>query len=94
MGTHDGVGARCAYEKGMGTLHHNSTGASRFDPARYATDTLQRIRGEYLEMPGLTLNLKQAARLWQLDPGQCRVLLEQLVHEGFLKHLQQHYSRA
>jgi hypothetical protein len=78
----------------MATPHLNSSSSSRFDPGRFATDTLQRIRGEYLEMPGLTLNLKQAARLWQLDPGQCKMLLEQLVNEGFLKHLQQHYSRA
>jgi hypothetical protein len=78
----------------MMTPHHNSSGVSRFEPARFAADTLQRIRGEYLEMPGLTLNLKQAARLWQIDPGQCKALLEQLVSEGFLKHLQQHYSRV
>lgn len=78
----------------MMTPHHNSSGPSRLNPGRFATDTLQRIRGEFLEMPGLTLNLKQAARLWQLDPGQCKTLLEQLVSEGFLKHWQQHYSRA
>jgi hypothetical protein len=78
----------------MVTPQHASVGVSRFDPARFAADTLQRIRGEYLEMPGLTLNLKQAARLWQLDPGQCKLFLEQLVQEGFLKDFQQHYSRA
>jgi hypothetical protein len=78
----------------MMTPQHNSSSSSRFDPGRFAADTLQRIRGEYLEMPGLSLNLKQAARLWQLDPGQCKALLEQLVSEGFLKHLQQHYSRV
>jgi hypothetical protein len=78
----------------MVTPQFNSPSASRFDASRFATETLQRIRGEYLEMPGLTLNLKQAARLWQLDPGQCKALLEELVREGFLKHLQQHYSRA
>jgi hypothetical protein len=33
-------------------------------------DLLNRVRGEYAEMPGLTLTLAQAQRLWGLDRNQ------------------------
>ena len=39
---------------------------------------VERIRGEYAEMPGLRLTLAQAARLWQLDVAICETLLQQL----------------
>jgi DNA-binding IclR family transcriptional regulator len=45
---------------------------------------LDRIRGEYREMPGMRLNLQQACRLWQLAPQTCEQLLTTLVAEGFL----------
>jgi hypothetical protein len=49
------------------------------------TDTLlQRIRGEFREMPGLTLTLRQAARLWSLDPVACDMALRILVEERYL----------
>jgi hypothetical protein len=46
---------------------------------------LQRICGEFLEMPGLTLTLRQAQRLWTLDEPICRHLLDSLVSMGFLR---------
>lgn len=45
---------------------------------------LQRIRGEYLEMPGLQLTVKQARRLWGLDEETCARSLDLLVENGFL----------
>jgi Fic family protein len=45
---------------------------------------LQRIRAEFLEMPGLTLTLPQAARLWGLTPSRAEALLTELVARGFL----------
>ncbi len=47
-------------------------------------ELLQRIRGEYLEMPGLRLTAEQARRLWSLDLGTCISLLEALVDSKFL----------
>jgi hypothetical protein len=44
-----------------------------------------RIRGEYMEMPGLHLTLAQACRLWQQDPASVKRTLDQLVVEGFLR---------
>ena len=45
---------------------------------------LRRIRGEYLEMPGLCLTQCQAQRLWGLPCDRCQDLLAALVRERFL----------
>jgi hypothetical protein len=45
---------------------------------------LSRIRGEYLEMPGLRLTRAQAQRLWALDEQTCVRLLESLTRDRFL----------
>jgi hypothetical protein len=56
---------------------------------------LQRIRGEFLEMPGLQLTCQQARRLWALDERGCRELLDRLVEEKFLwRNAQGEYSRV
>ena len=45
---------------------------------------IERIRGEYLEMPGLRLTLPQAQRLFGLDPAACALVFETLTRERFL----------
>lgn len=45
---------------------------------------LDRIRGEFREMPGLTLTSEQARRLWSLDAPTCHEALAHLVETGFL----------
>ena len=45
---------------------------------------LQRIAGEYREMPGLRLTTAQAQRLFHLDAQSCTELLRQLVQLEFL----------
>lgn len=47
---------------------------------------LRRVRGEYLEMPGLNLTLEQAMRMWGVERQACLGLLESLIETGFLKH--------
>lgn len=47
-------------------------------------DLARRVRGEYLEMPGLALTLGQAQRMWNLRRGDCERLLGDLVDAGFL----------
>ncbi len=47
-------------------------------------DVLQRIQGEYVEMPGLRLTAAQAQRLWGLERDACAALLEDLVSARFL----------
>jgi len=43
-----------------------------------------RVRAEYLEMPGLRLTLPQAQRLCGIEAQVCRQILESLVGERFL----------
>jgi len=45
---------------------------------------LNRIRGEFLEMPGLRLTCEQAQRLYGLDRALCLRALGRLVDAGFL----------
>src|SRR5438093_7064912 len=49
---------------------------------------LDRIRGEYVEMPGLRLTFPQACRLWHVDPQTCQTVLRDLVAERFLHQAQ------
>jgi Fic family protein len=44
----------------------------------------QRVRSEYLEMPGLNLTKDQARCLWGIDAPTCDRLLAHLVETGFL----------
>jgi hypothetical protein len=44
----------------------------------------ERVRGEFREMPGLSLTLPQACRLWSMDAAMCTDVLSQLVEGGFL----------
>ena len=47
-------------------------------------DVLQRIQGEFSEMPGLRLTAAQAQRLWGLERVVCDELLGALVDAKFL----------
>jgi hypothetical protein len=46
---------------------------------------VDRVRGEFVEMPGLELTLAQAVRLWTLGADDCRYVIDALVDGGFLK---------
>ena len=46
--------------------------------------TIERIRSEFLEMPGLRLTEAQARRLWGLDAASCSALLSALIDARFL----------
>ena len=45
---------------------------------------LNRLRAEYLEMPGLRLTLEQAQRLCGVERALCKMVLDALVDEKFL----------
>jgi len=47
-------------------------------------DLVRRIRGEYLEMPGLRITARQAQRLFGLDATTCEEVLAGLLQSGFL----------
>jgi len=44
-----------------------------------------RIRAEFLEMPGLRLTVRQASRLWVIDEGSCRRVIDALIGASFLR---------
>ena len=46
---------------------------------------LERVRSEFNEMPGLRLTVRQAARLWGLDPVVCQWVIDTLVGTAFLR---------
>jgi hypothetical protein len=46
---------------------------------------VERVRAEFLEMPGLRLTLPQAARLWGIDLPSCEAVVDVLVKCKFLQ---------
>jgi hypothetical protein len=48
-------------------------------------ETLQRVQGEFREMPGLRLTPAQASRLWGLDAVASQAVLDALVDVRFLR---------
>ena len=46
------------------------------------------VLGTYVEMPGLSLHLHQAARLFGLRDRTCEVVLNDLVRDGRLRQSQ------
>ena len=57
--------------------------------AQALADCVQRIRAEYLDLPGLSLTAAQAQRLWSLDLETCRLVLDTMVRETFLRRTPQ-----
>ncbi len=45
---------------------------------------VDRVRSEFVEMPGMELTIAQAVRLWNLGADDCRAVLDALVDTGFL----------
>ena len=46
--------------------------------------SVERIRAEFLEMPGLQLTLEQAQRFWSIDRAACQQVFYSLIEIGFL----------
>ncbi len=56
---------------------------------RHLDGLVERVREEYREMPGLSLTLPQARRLWGGADGEAvRQLLEDLVAQDYLAETQ------
>ncbi len=48
-------------------------------------ELLERVEGEYREMPGLSVTAPQAERLWGLDSTTCGFVLTTLIQRGILR---------
>ena len=57
-------------------------------------DLVRVITAEYREMPGLSVTVDQAARLWQADRSLCLEVLEELTTAGLLYRCRERYLRA
>jgi hypothetical protein len=51
----------------------------------YPRAVVERVRGEFMEMPGLQLTMPQAARLWGMEPEACQAVINALVESAFLR---------
>ena len=71
----------------MNTLADPAETTRNTDPSATGElhDLLRRAEGEYREMPGLSLTVPQAARLWGLDSGTCAVVLTTLLERQVLR---------
>ncbi len=49
---------------------------------------VERVRAEFAEMPGMTLTVPQASRLFGLDPTECRRIVDRLVSTSYLRWTQ------
>ena len=47
----------------------------------------ERVLGEFEEMPGMKLTLRQASRLFGLSEDSCRVVLDVLVDAAYLRQM-------
>ena len=48
-------------------------------------DVLNRVKGEYKEMPGMCVTRTQAQRLWGLDSATCERVLTTLLERGVVR---------
>jgi hypothetical protein len=63
----------------------NQAAGPRVEPSsELSSSETARIRAEYVEMPGLSLTARQAARLWGLGTRRSEQVLAMLVNSGFL----------
>ena len=53
-----------------------------------------RVQGEFHEMPGLKLTVRQAARLFSVETARCERVLGALVHDGILATDGLQFARA
>jgi hypothetical protein len=51
---------------------------------RSVLDLIERVRAEYLEMPGLSLTTEQLERLCGIDHTMCDLVLKALIDRKFL----------
>ena len=62
---------------------------------RMIHNEIQRVRAEYLEMPGMRLKVEQVQRLCGIEPTMCQLVLDSLVESKFLGVKPDgHYARS
>jgi hypothetical protein len=77
-GTRKGGPRNAPGSTGSGLGHSPAMSMSPYE------QVLERIRAEYLEMPGMRLRLEQVQRLCGIERSMCKVALDSLVDAKFL----------
>ena len=54
-------------------------------PGQAIRALMQQVQAEYAEMPGLSVTLLQAQRLWAVDRRTCEEVFSRLVRNGALR---------
>ncbi|MGE0706007.1 MAG: hypothetical protein AB7P22_18955 [Vicinamibacterales bacterium] len=68
------------------SMQSEAAGRPRVEPtSEQGSNEIVRVRAEYVEMPGLSLTARQAARLWGFDARRSEHVLSMLVDSGFLR---------
>ena len=76
----------------MGVANVRATSST---PGQAIRALMQQVQAEYAEMPGLSVTLSQAQRLWAVDQGTCEEVFSRLVSSGVLrKTTKGHFVRA
>lgn len=58
-------------------------------------DLTRRVQAEYAEMPGLSVTMPQAQRLWDIDQRTCALVFKALIKRRVLKRTPEgRYIRA
>ena len=72
----------------MGFLRRHGSSDTDMAPSLEKSEIVEllaRVQSEYREMPGLTLTVSQAERLWRLDPSTCALVLRLLSERRVLR---------
>lgn len=64
--------------------NNNARATELCPPSAISELLLLRVEGEYREMPGLSLTVPQAERLWGLDASTCASVLTALIERRVL----------
>lgn len=72
---------------GVAALDHPAQGTRDQKQVQRPVDprVVDRVRGEFREMPGFSPTLAQAARMFAIPADECVRVLTTLVREGFLR---------
>jgi len=54
-------------------------------PRQAISTLIEQVQAEYVEMPGLSVTLPQAQRLWAVDQATCVEVFGRLISRGVLR---------
>ena len=62
-----------------------NVGAEIRTPRGHVRALMKQVQAEYAEMPGLSVTLSQAKRLWTVDQETCEEVFSRLIRSGVLR---------